>query len=115
MCGFRRTGPRRCGGAHAASSPRSLVFLARDSRDGSLVAVKRINLCHNIYGVRGPQEVVTPASLAPCGDLRQVTSARALQVPLTAIREVKILRHYKHPNLVELRDIRTPGGTRAAS
>jgi len=57
-----------------------LVWLARD-RDGSLVALKKVKMDNEKEGF-----------------------------PITAIREIKILKNLKHPNIVRLREIVTSRG-----
>jgi len=58
------------------------VFVGRHSKSRDIVALKRINTAQEENGF-----------------------------PITAIREVKILKALKHPNVVNLREIVTSKGT----
>ncbi|KAJ9516345.1 hypothetical protein QJQ45_001041 [Haematococcus lacustris] len=76
------------------------VFLATHKKTGQLVAIKKINITDT-------KELISRCSQSLAGVTTSVTKgvATAQGVHVTALREMKLLRELRHPNIISLLDV----------
>lgn len=92
--------------------------MARNRATGEVVALKRIRMDNEKEGAWQPVEALSGGDALVCegdaapvdegvplGWLRVADAARLAGFPITAIREIKILRKIKHKNVVNLLEI----------
>lgn len=79
------------------------VYRARDRRDGRVVALKRV-LLHN-EASDGVRPRLFKLICRACGRSSSSCASVYAQFPITALREIKLLKRVRHPNCVRLLDV----------
>lgn len=86
------------------------MYKARNKETGEVVALKRVRMDNEKEGVRFTRSPHTSHTSARPGLPFLTLVAPPPQFPITAIREIKILKILNHKNVVRLQEIVTSKG-----